>query len=96
LNPQIIEQELNWKIVIRLDTAHSCRSKNHDAWFFLREKMLHGLFISQIKLRPVALRQIVETFTFETADYSAADKTSVTGDKDLIGFLHHEVVQLAT
>ena len=64
LNPQIIEQELDWKIVIRLDTAYPRRSKNHDAWVFLREKMLHGLFISQIKLRPVALRQVIEALTF--------------------------------
>jgi hypothetical protein len=82
LNPQIIEQELDWKIVIRLDTAYPRRSKNHDAWVFLREKMLHGLFISQIKLRPVALRQVIEALTFEAADYSAADKTAVTGDKN--------------
>jgi len=58
--------------------------------------MSHGLFISQIKLRPVALRQIVEALTFEAADYSAADKTAVTGNKNFVRFLHHEVAQLAT
>jgi hypothetical protein len=46
--------------------------------------MLHGLFISQVKLRPGPLRQVIETLTFEPADYSAADKTAVTGDKNFL------------
>jgi hypothetical protein len=84
LNPQIIEQELDWKIVVRLDATNLCRSKNYDRWLFLREKIAHGPFISQIELRSVALRQVIETFTLEAADYGAADKTAVAGDKNFL------------
>src|SRR5438132_196655 len=68
LNPQIIEQKLDWKIVVRLDAADLCRSENHDGWPLLPEETLHGPLIGQIKLRPIALRQIMETLTFEAAD----------------------------
>ena len=92
LNPQIIEQELDWKIVIRLDTAYLCGSKNDDRRFLLREEILHGAFVGQVKLRAVALRQIMETPMFESADQSAAHQTAVTSHEDLIRFIHELTV----
>jgi hypothetical protein len=84
LNPQIIEEELDRKIVVRLDATDFCRSKNYDRRLFLNEKIAHRSFIGQIKLGSVALRQVIETFTLETADYRAARKTAMAGDEDFL------------
>jgi hypothetical protein len=92
LESQIIQQKLDRKIVVRLDATDFRRSENYSRRLFLREKIAHRPVIGQIKLGSVALRQVIETFALETAHYSTADKTAVTGDKNFLRLVHHQVV----
>src|SRR5207248_3743664 len=88
LNPQIIEQKLHRLIVVCFDTADFGSRENHDLRFFFGKKLVHGRYVSQIELAPVALKQVLKAGRLERSDKRAADHSPVASDKDFIGLLY--------
>src|SRR6266550_5225112 len=58
LDPQILEQKLDWKIVVCLDAADFCRRENDDSWLFIGKKFRDCRFMSEIEFRSVANQQV--------------------------------------
>ena len=82
LDAQIIEQKFDREIVVGFDPADFGRGENNDRRLFLEHEFSHGLFVAEIELRPVASRQVVKIFRFESSKQRAANQAAMTRDED--------------
>src|SRR5205823_1773264 len=84
LDQQVIEQESDWMIVVRLDPADLRCGENNYGWIFNLKEGRDCGFIIQVK-RAVGDEQIGETFRFETSNERAANHSAMAGNEDFVG-----------
>jgi hypothetical protein len=87
LDLQIIQQELDRKIVVRLDAAYARRGHHHDLGTDFLEKARHGRALRQVHLGMGAGYDLSEAVCLEVPHDGAPHQTAVSGYKD--GFLFH-------
>ena len=88
LNPQVLQEELDGIIVVRLDPANLRRCDNDDIRLFLGKKFRHRRFICEIQLRTIARHQIAKCFRSNAAHERAAHHSPMARDENLIGSVH--------
>ena len=88
LDLQILEQELDRQIVVRLDPAHLGGRQNDKRRFFLREKTSTARSSRQIEFGAIRVDQIGKTVRLQAAHQGAADEAAMAGNEDFIRFVH--------
>ena len=88
LDLEIAEQELDGKIVVRLDSSNFCRSKNDNVRFFLwRKNPRPPARIREIELGAIAFHQIGETIRLKSAHQRATNQSAMAGDENFVRFV---------
>ena len=88
LNPQILDEKFDGIIVIRFDPANFCGRSKDDVWPFFLKKFRNRRFVREIKLSALASHNVGECFRFKPSHDRAADHPAMSGDEDLVGFIH--------
>jgi len=79
LHLQVLEQELDWQIAVRLDAAHFRGRKNDQGRFFLGEKTRDIRFVPEIKQGSITRHDVEKAIVLELADERAADQAPMAG-----------------
>ena len=88
LHAQVLEQELDRKVIVRLDAAYLRRREDDDVRPLVREERVHGGLIREIERGAIARHDIVKSVRFELPHDGATDQATMAGDKNLLPFFH--------
>ena len=86
---EILEKELDWIIVVRLDPADfRGRQRSTYVRFFFCEKLGDRGFVAQVELRAIAQQKIAKTIRLQPAHDRAADQSAMSGDENFVALIH--------